>query len=166
MIHMCFGSYLRMVQLCQVSSLQDMCDRFYVVGSFFHPPSTTHLWSTPKRSSLNTVNVLGYSILDVQTNTTDNFFGKCKVSWHYHIPLQLYFGFIKNISKITEMIVSKSFWKSTLMLSVVFYLLVALFHGIYLGYSNFGAQRKTIDDCFGIYKISCHHHIPSQPYFE
>ena len=68
-----------------------------------------------KRSSLNTVNVLGYSILDVQTNTTDKFFGKCKVSWHYHILIQLYFGYMKNISKITEMILSKSFWKSTLM---------------------------------------------------
>ena len=43
-----FGSILGKVLLCQVSSLQDMCDRFYGGEGLFapHPPSV----SSPKKA--------------------------------------------------------------------------------------------------------------------
>ena len=53
MIHIFFGSSLDKVYLCQVSSLQDMCDRFYGGVPFCSP----HPRASPKRPILNRVKV-------------------------------------------------------------------------------------------------------------
>ena len=49
-----FGSSLKKIKLCQVSSLWDMCDKFYG-GGFLLPPLPPDLRAAPKRSILNRV---------------------------------------------------------------------------------------------------------------
>ena len=51
-VYIFFGSSLGKVYLCQVSLLQDMCDRFYG-GGFSALPHNP--WTAPKRPNLNRV---------------------------------------------------------------------------------------------------------------
>ena len=56
-IHIFCGSSLDKVWLYQVSSLWDMCDRFYGRGTFLPPP--LHPWAALKKPILNSVDKQG-----------------------------------------------------------------------------------------------------------